>query len=123
MTDFSNIPVAPVGTPERGVAWLNFGARRVRLTFPESADMRQHINRIVSGQEYPALQLPGYHAKTILDIGANVGATALYFHFSFPEAEVYAFEPGAENFRHLAENTRDFSQIHAFQFGLLDRAQ
>jgi FkbM family methyltransferase len=124
MTDFSNIPVAPVsGTQERGVAWLNFGSRRVRLTFPDAADIRQHINRIVSGQEYPALQLPGYEAKTILDIGANVGAATLYFHFSFPQAEVYAFEPGAENFRHLAENTRDFPRIHAFQCGLLDRAE
>jgi len=124
MTDFSNIPLAPApATPEKGVAWLNVGGRRVRISFPESADIRQHIDRIISGKEYPALKLPGYEAKTIVDIGANVGAASLYFHFSFPQAQVYAYEPGAENFRHLVDNIRELPQIQAFPFGLLDRAE
>src|SRR2546423_10650042 len=124
MTDFSNLAVSTASPPpERGVAWLNFGPKRVRFTFPESANIRAHIERIVSGQEYPALRLPGYAPQTIVDIGANVGAAALYFHHTFPQAEGYAYQPSAENFRHLAHNAAGSPKIHVFPYGLLDRAQ
>src|SRR5271156_3378543 len=36
--------------------------------------------------------------KTVLDIGANVGAAALYFARLFPNARIYAFEPAPDNF-------------------------
>jgi FkbM family methyltransferase len=122
MTDFSNISSFAPTTVEQGVKWVDFGATRVRITFPESGDMRAHIDSIISGKEYPALQLPGYVAKNIIDIGANVGATALYFAFSFPQANVFAFEPSAQNFSHLKNNAQASTRIQAFPYGLLDRA-
>jgi len=123
MTDFSNMSLGSApSVPERGVKWVNFGTTRVRLIFPESGDMRRHIDSILSGKEYPALQLPGYVAKNVIDIGANVGAAAFYFAFSFPQAQVYAFEPSAENFRHLKSNAEASPNIRVFPYGLLDRA-
>lgn len=42
----------------------------------------------------------------ILDIGANIGASAVYFYHSFPNARVIAVEPDSENFELLSLNSR-----------------
>ena len=42
--------------------------------------------------------------KVILDIGANIGISALYFADRFPGADIYAFEPMPENFAVLKRN-------------------
>ena len=41
----------------------------------------------------------------IIDAGANIGASAVYFAASFPEARVIAIEPERSNFELLAANT------------------
>jgi len=43
---------------------------------------------------------------TILDLGANVGLTAVYLCRASPESRMIAVEPDAENFRMLVENLR-----------------
>lgn len=42
--------------------------------------------------------------KVILDIGANIGISALFFADQFPQADIYAFEPMPENFAVLQRN-------------------
>jgi len=42
--------------------------------------------------------------KTILDLGANIGMTAIYFHRSFPNAELACVEPMPANLRILRKN-------------------
>ena len=49
--------------------------------------------------------------QTIFDVGANIGQTALGFHASFPEATIYSFEPFAETYKILAQNTASLSNI------------
>ena len=56
--------------------------------------------------------------KTVLDIGANVGVTALYFSQIFPNARIYAFEPAPDNFAVLAKNVANCGRIRAFNFAL-----
>ena len=55
---------------------------------------------------------------TVLDIGANVGVTALYFSQMFPNARIYAFEPVAENFAVLQKNIASCARIRGCNFGL-----
>ena len=43
----------------------------------------------------------------IIDAGANIGASAVYFSTQCPDALVLAIEPDAMNFQLLAENTKD----------------
>lgn len=40
-------------------------------------------------------RLPQLEIKTIFDVGAHIGLTALEYSDAFPDAEVYAFEPSA----------------------------
>jgi FkbM family methyltransferase len=44
--------------------------------------------------------------NTILDLGANIGMTAIYFHRCFPKAQLACVEPMPGNLRILHENLR-----------------
>ena len=51
----------------------------------------------------------------IIDAGANIGASALYFMTRIPNAKVISIEPDAENFELLCKNTEgtNIETIHA----------
>lgn len=49
----------------------------------------------------------------IIDAGANIGATALWFSKIFPRARIVSVEPEPENFRILCENTRSLPNVRA----------
>lgn len=56
---------------------------------------------------------------TILDVGANIGSTALYFK---DNAKVlYALEPARKNYECLVENTKPYKNIKTFNVGLAAR--
>lgn len=44
--------------------------------------------------------------KIIVDLGANIGITALYFSLKFPNAKIIAVEPSKENFKILKMNIK-----------------
>lgn len=47
---------------------------------------------------------PKLNPSVILDIGANVGISSVYFSGKFPHAQIYAIEPMPENFEVLKHN-------------------
>jgi FkbM family methyltransferase len=49
--------------------------------------------------------------KTVIDAGANIGLSAVYFATRFPDAKVIAIEPQGENFRLLERNTKHYPQV------------
>lgn len=55
--------------------------------------------------DYPA------GVKTVIDAGANIGLSAVYFATRFPDAKVVAIEPQGENFRLLERNTHPYPQV------------
>lgn len=60
-------------------------------------------------------------ANTILDIGANIGCAAIWFHHFYRKANIYCYEPSPTSFKYLKRNTRGISRIHPFNFGLYSR--
>ena len=56
--------------------------------------------------------------RTVLDIGANAGISAVYFAASFPHAEVHAFEPDPGNCELLRMNAAACGRIHVHPFAL-----
>jgi FkbM family methyltransferase len=56
--------------------------------------------------------------RTVLDIGANAGISAVYFAVSFPRAEVHAFEPDPGNCELLRLNAEASGRIHVHPFAL-----
>jgi FkbM family methyltransferase len=56
--------------------------------------------------------------RTVLDIGANAGISAVYFAAHFPHAEVHAFEPDPGNCELLRLNAQACGRIHVHPFAL-----
>jgi len=54
----------------------------------------------------------------ILDCGANIGASALYFAEQFPQAKVLAVEPQRGNFELLRRNCAGHASIEALEAGV-----
>jgi FkbM family methyltransferase len=90
---------------------------RADVSFPETADIRRHIRNILSGTEYPITEVV-LAPQCIFDIGANVGATALFFRSIYPDAAIFCFEPSPSNFAFLEKNVQPFPNIRIFPFGL-----
>jgi len=77
----------------------------------------QIANDIFAGITYPNVSFVS-GVKTILDIGANVGAASVFFALGYPDAQVYAFEPGTMPFSLLQQNVELLRNVRVFPFGL-----
>jgi FkbM family methyltransferase len=62
-------------------------------------------------------RLPQLQVRTIFDVGAYVGSTALEYSDSFPEATVYAFEPDATNFKRQEVVLAGKPEVKRYQIG------
>lgn len=62
--------------------------------------------------------LPGCAPDVIFDVGANNGNTAIGLAASFPAAVVYAFEPVAETYQSLVQNTATHDRVRPFNLAL-----
>ncbi len=56
--------------------------------------------------------------KTVIDIGANVGQSALEFHKIFPDAKIYSFEPLHDCFVQMNANLRNVPNFKSFNLAL-----
>ncbi len=82
----------------------------------------QVANSIFAGATYPTISYVS-DVKTIVDIGANVGAASVYFAIAYPDAKVYAFEPGSAPLSLLQQNVEPLPNVTVFPFGLHSREQ
>ena len=72
---------------------------------------------ILSGRTYP--RIPFVHdVDVVMDVGANVGAAAVVFSLSYPDATIFAFEPSSDPYGLLRANTDARPNVHAHDFGL-----
>jgi FkbM family methyltransferase len=53
--------------------------------------------------------------RVVVDLGGNVGFSAVYFAMRFPEAKIFVLEPDPVAFRRLLVNVAAFPRIRAFQ--------
>lgn len=61
---------------------------------------------------------PGYKPKVILDIGANIGMSALELTTAFPTASIHSFEPARETFEILKAKTRHLQNVKTYQLAV-----
>jgi FkbM family methyltransferase len=72
---------------------------------------------ILDGKTYPEVPFVK-GVKTIVDVGANIGAACVWLAATYSAATVYAFEPGSRAFALLQENTATLANVRTFPFGL-----
>lgn len=82
------------------------------------------LGMLANGYELPEYQIPdGFHPRTILDLGANIGFASLQLAKHFPDAEIFAFEPLPENFELLQHNVSHVGHITPIPYGLGARTE
>ena len=73
------------------------------------------LKKILLGNTYPVVE--NFNPKLILDLGANLGATSMFFAINYPKARIFSFEPTEMNFRWLQKNTEAFKNITRIKKG------
>jgi FkbM family methyltransferase len=96
--------------------------RRFGFEYPDSGNMAAHLQKIFAGTEYPLLPLRGYAPRLIVDVGANIGATAVFFALNYPSAKLLCYEPARENAVFLERNVAPFPQVETRTCGLAAEA-
>lgn len=62
-------------------------------------------------QEYDHIRIS--NPKIIIDVGANIGSSAIFFAKKYPNARIIALEPEEHNFAILLRNTKNYQNITA----------
>ena len=90
---------------------MEFNGADLSLRIDDS-DIRV-FKQIFVDNEYDSLNLPDV-AKTIIDLGANIGLSALFFIKKFSTSRIVAVEPDAVNFSIMEKNLEKFSKSISF---------
>ena len=96
--------------------------RRFGFEYPDSGNMASHLQKIFAGTEYPLLPLAGYAPALVIDVGANVGAAAVFFALNYPTARLRCYEPARENVAFLKRNLTVFPGAETHACGLAAEA-
>ncbi len=62
-----------------------------------------------------------FEVKNIIDCGANIGLSAVYFLKKFPGSAIVAIEPDTENFEMIKRNTEHYPLITSMKRGVWDK--
>lgn len=60
----------------------------------------------------------GYTAHTIIDVGANIGQSSIFFKNAYPSASIYSLEPVQQTFKILDSALSKYDQVKTFQLAL-----
>jgi FkbM family methyltransferase len=118
-----------------------FGLPRVTTPFHATVNICQHYKtelllRAFTGDLFvffevmsmgaysiPEAILPPYQVHVIVDCGANIGLTSLWFAAHYPNARIYSVEPDAQNFELLCLNTNAEPRITAIRAAVVGRSR
>ena len=93
------------------------GGGTVAFETSEGVIARWMHGEILAGRTYPHLPFVD-DVRTIFDVGANCGSTAIHLARHHPEATVHAFEPGSVQRTYLQRNTAAYRNVVVHPFGL-----
>lgn len=93
--------------------------RDVRLHTFDDGISRLGATAILKGETYPIIRTVE-PVHTVLDVGANVGATSVLLACHYPDATIHAFEPAPMTYAMLEQNAKAFTNIVPHPFGLFD---
>jgi FkbM family methyltransferase len=88
---------------------------------PHGGNIIEEVQEIISGSTYrlPA-QPPGYQFDVVVDVGANIGASALWF-LTLPPRRLICLEPSSESFGLLEKNVAGLPNVEIYPWGLFGR--
>jgi len=85
----------------------SFG-RNMQITVADPSEVRALIEVFILGTYEWSFRDP---IQAIVDAGAHIGGTALWFSARYPHARIVAIEPHPDTFTRLRENTQEFTNV------------
>jgi FkbM family methyltransferase len=70
------------------------------------------FRQIFALEQYKNRSLEGMKIESIVDLGANIGLSALYYKMTFPGAKVLAVEPEIGNYNMMLKNLQGLDNVH-----------
>jgi FkbM family methyltransferase len=100
--------------------WSNFKLKKLRHPFVLRDNPYDFatLEEVLLKEEYH-IDLT-FEPLTIIDGGANIGLTSIYFANKYPGAEIVSVEPEAGNFEMLRKNTRHYPNVSLLNTGIWD---
>lgn len=105
-------------SPISSLARLRWGGRDIFYRSGSADPFVLYQVLLKSGKKAEYYVPPVLRPKIILDIGSNIGASIIYFHRQFPDANIFGFEPHPDTFRILQENVAHLRGVAIFNYGL-----
>jgi FkbM family methyltransferase len=102
-------------------ATVTINGRPLPLRYPDTPAMQKMVKEVFAGEEYPYLPFLEPRGKTILDVGANIGCSTIWFRALYPGAALLACEPARDAFALLQANAGSLEDVRLFPCGLYDR--
>lgn len=92
-------------SPELKIGYLK---HPLKIRKKDGSDLAT-FNEVIVRRDYD-MELP-FVPKQIIDGGANIGLTSVFFANKYPDATIIAIEPDADNFKCMQHNVAFYSQI------------
>jgi FkbM family methyltransferase len=102
-------------------ATVTINGRAFPFRYPDTPAMQKMVREVFAGGEYPYLPFLEPRGKVILDIGANIGCSTVWFRALYPGASILACEPARDALALLHANAGSLEDIRIFPCGLFDR--
>lgn len=91
---------------------LHFIKHPFQIRIGNRADM-ETLNEVILRKAYDIDT--NFLPKTIIDGGANIGLTSIFFASKYPSANIIAIEPAGNNYQLLQQNTKPYKNISCLQ--------
>jgi FkbM family methyltransferase len=78
---------------------------------------KQNAIETLTGKTYPKIPYIN-NVESVLDIGANIGASVIFFALNYPNARVVAVEPARQPVVLLRRNAMNHANVQIFNIGL-----
>lgn len=105
------IGFAITGVSEEAEFEVKWKGRKVHMR-KGTSDFKVFKQVMAFGQ-YNYNGLNGTPVKTVIDLGANIGLSAVFFKTKYPDAQVIALEPEKHNYDLMVKNLSGYSNVHS----------
>ena len=96
--------------------------KRYTVTFSNSHNVRDHLLEVLFGNAYVLPRSGTLKPKQIIDVGANVGASAIFLRHNYPTVPIVCYEPAVDNLAFLRLNAKQAEPIEIVPCGLAERS-
>jgi len=95
--------------------FMGFNVTRIKEEMPGEG------RKFAPSQEDKFKWLQNMNVKTVIDVGAHTGESALHLHEIFPNAKIYSFEPLYDCFMQLNDKMKKVASFRSFNLALGDK--